>query len=74
MTITTKITVIKREYENSHGHSPRGKGWWIFASERELPRDESKYIDAPLNTYATARKVAIEWAREQGFATIYVLP
>lgn len=66
-----KTRIETREYENSHGHGPRGRGSWAF----QVGSDVTDVLWSPSMTYTEAKK----WAREQakkycGPVILYVLP
>ena len=62
---TTKVTVSTRDYEFSHGRTPKGQGNWVFI----FPNNT---IDWFRGTYTEARKAAIARAKSQGFTSIDV--
>lgn len=62
-------TVVTTDYVSSHGKQPAGKGNWIFGlgSKKE---DDWIHIN---DTFANAKKKAIEKAKKAGIAKVYVM-
>lgn len=62
-----KVEVKDFMYRFVHGHSPRGKGLWIFHS-RTNKDDHYTYN----GSYTEAKKCAQRWARSKGFCEVEV--
>jgi hypothetical protein len=67
------IQVDTREYENSHGRKPSGRGNWVFEA-----RDDSCQITTRfrphMTTYGKARDWATARAREMYLYVLVVCP
>ena len=62
-------TVITTDYVSSHGKQPAGKGAWIFGLGSKKEDDWFQVND----TFANAKKQAIEKAKKAGIAKVYVM-
>jgi hypothetical protein len=64
------MRIETREYFNTHGQRPRGRGNWWFAM---LVEDETETVQE-YGTYTEASRRALERAREIGAHAVHVLP
>ena len=60
----TKVEFNTREYEFSHGRTPRGRGSWAFFFDRSMPVDQAFWTPGS-TTYAEAKKMARDEARRR---------
>lgn len=59
-----------REYQFSHGRSPRGRGSWAFFFDRKCQGDA--FWTQGSTTYAEAKKQARAEANRRGVTVVYV--
>lgn len=57
------------EFQFAHGKLPRGTGMWAFAQNSFTPADKVFWFTG---SYATAKKAAIQHAKEHGWTRIEV--
>lgn len=60
-----------RDYELSHGHSPRGRGAWAFFFDRST-QIEDVWFTPGSTTYSEAKKMAREEAKRRGVDEVFV--
>jgi len=66
------ITVLKGEYINSHGHTPRGYGLWAFDfAKYGVMQEETVWTPTSMN-YSDAIKWAKKYARQRKYVNIIV--
>jgi hypothetical protein len=71
-----KVTVDSTDYRNTHGHSPKGNGKWIFYRwlnqriHHLIPLDIVAAM-GPMN-YSEAKAYAVDEARHLGISEIFV--
>lgn len=57
---------ITDRYEFAHGRRPKGTGSWAFEASN------GALFWAQYGTYTEAKREAREWARENGYGTLWV--
>jgi hypothetical protein len=71
------VQILGSPYVRSHSQSPRGRGSWIFSRFENINfLVHMQNVDYFVfnDTYTVARAAATEWARENGYTHIYVMP
>lgn len=63
---TRRLRVLTDKFEFSHGHAPRGFGWWWFQIGGQPFQHRANYADA--------RRRAVRVARGRGETFIELLP
>lgn len=77
--LNESCTVDTTQWQNSTGKkTPNAVGAWIFTKNKDTdidPKDEGKtYFMSKNMKYTEAKKLAIAWAKEQGYSRIYLVP
>jgi len=79
----SSVCVSTREYERSHGRSPRGRGRWGFRAEEHIyglkgPFPREFFVDmvevGHTPTFSEAKRAAIAAAAGSGYCALEVLP
>jgi len=65
-----KIRVDSTDYRNTHGHSPKGYGHWMFYRWLNQ-RIQTVAAVGPMN-YSEAKAEAVEFAKAYGISEIFV--
>ena len=75
--VEERAAVDSTSYEWSHSKKPSGTGSWFFVAHKggvDFKNDVEgeDYISVHNMSYSEAKKVALTWAKEKGYAQIYV--
>jgi hypothetical protein len=67
------VQVSNDRYMKAHGSKPRGRGQWMFTTQRTGEPKSGDTFQIPYGDFEASKKQAQKWAMKKGAKTVYVM-